>query len=271
MSRTKTNGSDQALLAEPMNRQDDTRLTVRHDGGNGTDSLMRIIDRAAMDPTFDVEKLSKLLEVKERWDAAEARKAFVAAMAEFKANPPQINKNRHVSFTTNRGTTEYDHATLDHVCEVVSDALSKVGISHRWETEQTDSLIRVTCVLTHVLGHSERTTLAAPADDSGGKNRIQAIGSAVTYLQRYTLLSATGLAVKGSDNDARPLKPPPQRITDEQMKEIKGLVEATKADMHRLLKWRQVDSLSELDQEDYRLVIDGLRAKQREMAKGTKP
>jgi len=117
-------------------------------------------------------------------------------MASFKAHPPRIAKNKHVKF----GNTEYDHATLDNVCEVLTKALSDVGISHRWETEQRDGKIIVTCVLTKGV-HSERTSLEAVADSSGSKNAIQAIGSTVTYLQRYTLLAATGMAA-GGDTDA---------------------------------------------------------------------
>jgi hypothetical protein len=143
-----------------------------------------------------IENLTKLMELQERWQANEARQAFNASMAQFKANPPQISKNKHVKF----GTTEYDHATLDHVTEKLTQALSAVGISHKWAVEQKDGQIAVTCVLTHQMGHSENTTLSAGADSSGSKNSIQAIGSTVTYLQRYTLLAATGMAA-GADND----------------------------------------------------------------------
>lgn len=144
-----------------------------------------------------VDQLERLMALQERFEKNEARKAYYEAIDKFKANPPDISKNKHVKF----GNTEYDHATLDHVTAEVTKALSSVGISHSWKTEQIDGKIRVSCVLTHRQGHSESTSLEAPADASGSKNAIQAIGSAVTYLQRYTLLAATGLAVKGMDSD----------------------------------------------------------------------
>lgn len=159
---------------------------------------MELIARASSQGA-SVEVLQQLFELKLRVEADEARKAFNAAMSEFKAHPPRINKNRDVSF----GNTNYSHATLDNVVDKVTAALSKVGISHKWDTEQRDGKIIVTCVLTHSMGHSERTPLEATPDTSGSKNAIQAIGSAVTYLQRYTLLAATGLAVAGSDNDGK--------------------------------------------------------------------
>lgn len=151
----------------------------------------------------DLDKLQKLMDLQERWEASEARKAFVSAMSDFKANPPDIVKNKHVSFTTQKGKTEYDHATLDQVSLSIGTALSKHGLSHRWVTDQADGRIKVTCMITHSMGHSESVSLHSAADDSGGKNSIQAIGSAVTYLQRYTLLAATGMAVQDQDDDGK--------------------------------------------------------------------
>jgi len=144
-----------------------------------------------------IEQLEKLLALQERYEANEARKAYVVAMAAFKASPPKITKDRHVSF----GKTEYDHASLANVTESINSSLSKHGLSAAWKTDQEGQLIKVTCCITHVLGHQECTSISSAADNSGGKNAIQAIGSAVSYLQRYTLLALTGLATHDMDND----------------------------------------------------------------------
>lgn len=151
-----------------------------------------------------IEQMQQLMDLQERHERNEARKAFVVALNQFKANPPEITKNKLVSFATSKGRTEYKHATLDQVSGIIGAALAKVGISHRWQVEQLEGgRIRVTCILTHALGHTESVPLVASPDDSGGKNSIQGVGSTVTYLQRYTLLAATGMAVRdGSDDDA---------------------------------------------------------------------
>jgi ERF superfamily len=146
----------------------------------------------------DLDKLAKLLELQERWQANHARQAYNAAIAKFKQRPPKITKNKHVRFDE----AEYDHATLDHIVGAITETLSAVGISHKWKISQTPE-IAVTCVLTHKIGYSEETTLQAGPDTSGSKNPIQAIGSTVTYLQRYTLLAALGMAAAGIDNDGR--------------------------------------------------------------------
>lgn len=154
--------------------------------------------RYALDSGADLDRLEKLMELQDRDNASKARMAFVAAMAEFKKSAPTILKDKNVSFAG----TSYSHATLGGICEVVIEALARHGISHDWDTQQPASgMIVVTCSLTHVLGHSKSTTMEAPPDNSGKKNGIQQIASTVTYLQRYTLLGACGLATKDMDDD----------------------------------------------------------------------
>lgn len=147
----------------------------------------------------DLDKLEKLMGLQERWEANEARKAFVNALTAFKSEPITINKNKSVSFSG----TSYKHATLAEVVDAAAAALSRHGLTHRWNVEQKDDRITVECVLTHEQGHSERIAMSAPPDASGSKNKIQQIASTVTYLERYTLLAITGLAAKDQDDDGR--------------------------------------------------------------------
>ena len=158
--------------------------------------------RYAMESGADLDRLEKLMQMQLAWEANEARKAYVAAMVEFKKKPPEIFKDKHVSFDTQKGTTEYDHATLGNVVEKVIRALADHGFSHRWVPGRTETgAMKVTCVITHQMGHFEETTLEGPADQSGGKNAIQAVSSTNTYLQRYSILLGCGLATKETNPD----------------------------------------------------------------------
>ena len=155
--------------------------------------------RYALENGADIEKLEKLMAMQIQWEERESKKAYVAAMAEFKKNPPEIVKTKLVSFTG----TSYKHATLGDVAKAVIEALARHGFSHRWDVEQPgDGRIVVKCVITHEMGHSETNTMESLADNSGKKNSIQAVASSITYCQRYTLLAACGLAtVDESDDD----------------------------------------------------------------------
>jgi len=171
---------------------------------------MRLLE-IAMTKGVDVDQLAKLLALQERWEANEAKKAYIAAMRAFKAQAPEILRNRTASIESKKegaANYSYSYATLDNVCDVLAPALSAHGLTHRWKISQTEGKVRVTCVITHELGHSEEeSTLEAGADQTGGKNNLQAYGSTVTYLERYTLLAACGVAVKGGDTDAVPPMP----------------------------------------------------------------
>lgn len=213
----------------------------------------------------DVDKLSKLMDLQERWSREEARKAFVAALNSFKANPPEIFKNKSVAF--GQGKTAYKHATLDQVSGVIGAALSKVGISHTWNTEQLDGgAIRVTCVLTHADGHSERTPLQASPDSSGSKNSIQAVGSTVTYLQRYTLLAATGMAVQDQDDDGRQGK----RMADNEVQQYTAAIEQLTVEADAMKLWQQIAQATTAagDVEQYEVFRGLMAAKRKELKKG---
>jgi hypothetical protein len=217
--------------------------------------------QVAMERGADLDRLQQLMDLQQRWEATEARKAYVAAMAVFKADPPEILKAKRVRFETSKGMTEYDHATLADVCAAATKGLAKVGISHRWDVTQDGGAITVTCVLTHQQGHNESVSMTSPPDQSGGKNSIQAIASAVTYLQRYTLLAATGLAAKDMDDDGQGAGAPAATITAEQAADLEALAGEVGANQARFLAWIGAPSFAEIPADRYRKALAGLEAK----------
>lgn len=175
-------------------------------GSSAADLIRHAIDRNA-----SVDQLERLMGLQERWEANEARKAFVVAMAACKAElPPTISKDHLVDFPAKqedggKGRVTYRHTTLANLVGEVLPIMARHGLSHGYETEQDEKSsgrISVTCRIQHVMGHSETVRLSAYPDESGRKNKIQAIGSTVTYLQRYTLMAALGLASGDEDDDA---------------------------------------------------------------------
>jgi len=159
--------------------------------------LMTAAELVSSNGNMDVAKLKELLELQERWEATQAKKAYTVAMSAFKANPPEIIKDKNVKYKE----VNYNHASLSNVTTCINKALSEHGLTASWVTGQDGGSVKVTCKITHVLGHSEETSLVAQPDGTGSKNPIQAIGSTVTYLQRYTLLALTGLATCEQDDD----------------------------------------------------------------------
>lgn len=207
----------------------------------------------AVDKGADLDQLQKLMDLQERWESNEARKAFHSAMNDFKSDPPEITKDKHVEY----GTTKYAHSSLGNIADAISERMSKFGLSFRWDLSQ-DKVITVTCIVTHALGHSEKTPLSAADDTSGGKNSIQAIGSTVTYLQRYTLLAATGLASKDSDDDGRG-SVVLEYITEDEKTELIALLDECGVDETRWLKHCKLDSVDGVQGKDFESALANIK------------
>lgn len=182
-----------------------------------------------------LEMVEKLMGLKERWDANEARKAYDEAVAEAKADIPPITKDRDGHNSR--------YATFAAIAKVVDPIISKHGLSYRFRTEQTDR-ISVTCILSHRAGHFEQTTLSGPPDVGGSKNAIQAIGSTLTYLQRYSLVQMLGLAVAQDDDGKAMVDGAP--ITEEQFETLKALIVTVGVDIAKFCAVMKIEKVQDL-------------------------
>ena len=207
----------------------------------------------------DLEQIEKLLELQFKWEANEARKAYNKAMAEFKSNPPKIDKDKKVGYSTSKGKVGYSHASLYNVVDKITAELSKHGLSASWRTEQNGQ-IKVTCRISHSMGHYEETSLSADADTSGSKNAIQAVGSTITYLERYSLLAITGLATEDQDNDGNL---PSDKIDENKVAILKKLIEDLKVDKTKFYKFMSVEKIEDIPVDKFAKAKVALEAKRR--------
>jgi len=214
---------------------------------------------AAIDKGMDLEKLEKFMELQARWEENQAKKAYYQAMAAFKANPPEIEKDKHVRYTTQKGVTEYDHASLGNVTQQISAALGEHGLSAAWKTTQNAQRITVTCRVSHALGYGEETSLEASHDDSGGKNAIQSLGSTITYLERYTLLALTGLATHDQDDDGKEAEEI-KYISDKEKSTIVDMLSAKEKKEDKFLEFMKCESLDKIPAADFKKAMEALRA-----------
>lgn len=154
----------------------------------------------AVDKDLDIEKLQKLIDMKNANDDKIAKKEFIQALTDFQAECPEIVKKR--AGYENR----YKFADIGSVDRTIKPLMKKHGLKkdwkfHHFKSEEKKPMIRVTCIISHIGGHSEETSMEAEHDTSGGKNEIQARGSSIKYLERYTLEAALGLTTILDDND----------------------------------------------------------------------
>lgn len=198
---------------------------------------MSLVDRGG-----DLAKLDQLLELQRKWEADQARKAYTSDMALFKAEPIQIIKSKAVGYETTAGDfVGYKHATVADVVDAVVPAMGRHGFSHHWDVKQDGADITVTCTITHRDGHRESVSMTAKADNSGKKNLIQQVASTVTYLQRYTLMSVTGVAARDQqEDDGRGYgdqEPEEKYVSEEQLRTLQDLVDVYVRNVPKFLEW----------------------------------
>jgi hypothetical protein len=204
----------------------------------------------AIEKGMSPEVIGQMMSLAERWEANRARKAFDAAIAAAKAEIPPIIKNRVVDFTSQKGRTHYKHEDLAEIARTVDPILARYGLSYRFRTRsEINEPIRVTCILSHRDGHSEENTLCGPRDETGNKNAHQAIASAMTLMQRYSLKAALGLSAAEVDDDGRAAgakEPERKVITEEQVMQIRDLLLATDSDEAKFCQRIKVPSLADI-------------------------
>jgi len=190
--------------------------------------------------------------LKERWEAQQARASFFQAMQAFQNACPRIEKTKHVRFPSKQGGfVDYWYAPLPDIVQQIKAPLKDCGLSYRWEFQDEEGLITATCVLTHAQGHSEKTSMTGPADDSGGKNKIQQRGSTMQYLQRYTLIGVLGISTADSDMDGRLPQVDVETITEEQAADLTALMDETIQNKDKFLKWLKVEKVEDLPAKDF--------------------
>lgn len=215
----------------------------------------------AIERNLSPEVLGKLMDLSERWEKNQARKAFDEAMSAAKADIPVIRKNRTVGYDhkDGGGKTSYRHEDLGEIAGTIDPILAKHGLSYRFRVESpANAPVSVTCIISHRLGHFEETTLSAGRDESGKKNSIQAIGSTITYLQRYTLKAVLGLAASADDDGKASEAESVPVITADQDDAIKTLIAARSnpgAALEKFLSVFKIESTADLPAKEYERAV----------------
>lgn len=175
----------------------------------------------AVQQNFDLDKLQRLIDMQNQWEQKQAKKSFLAALSKFQTLVPVLKKAKTANVKMNSGGTfSYKYADLGSITQAIKKPLNECGLSYRWEFFEENGKMKVTCFVSHIDGHTETTTMEAKADSSGAKNDIQQKGSTHTYLQRYTLIGALGLATADEDNDGSSRKPPKkEELSEEEIME----------------------------------------------------
>jgi hypothetical protein len=212
-------------------------------------TVLALIERVALDPRADVEKLEHMMAMYERLKAKEAELAYNAAKGRIlkKLSGIKIVKNRSVLYEFERGKSQksthkaFKYAPLEEIDKHLRPLLAKEEMDLSYSGEPCEGggiLIRGR--LKHLPGgHYVDSFMPAPLDTSGGKSDVQAVGSTNSFLRRYVACNIFNIVVVGDDDDGTG-----GTIDEAQTKTILDLIKKAKVGP-KFLKYMKAKSAEE--------------------------
>ena len=163
-------------------------------------TIVNLIEQAIQKDT-SVETMERLFALQKDFKSEQAKEMFVQSLANFQKEVPVIEKTKDVMNRDGK-TVRYSYAPMDSVIKQIKDSVSDNGFSYNWDSAREDKHIKVVCKLTHVAGHSEKSTFDVPIVPSQFMSSPQSYATAQSFAKRYTLLNVLGIATADEDNDS---------------------------------------------------------------------
>lgn len=213
-------------------------------------AVMAIIERAALNPDVDAAKMDQLFALQEKVLSRNARTEYFRALAMMAGAMPAIEEK-------GRGHNSTKYAKWEDIQAAITPVLGQHGFALSFRTKVEDKAIRITAILAHREGHTEENELLLPADNSGSKNAVQAVGSSITYGFRYTACALLNIQTGVTDDDGQAAGG--DAVDDDDIASFIADVDKHKASLARLVKavgGENVHGLSAKQLKDARQKLD---------------
>ena len=242
-------------------------VTAKPEPQSESAAIISMIERVACDPTIDISRLEKLLEMRERVEARNARMAYSVALSAMQPHLPVVDRKGKITIKEKNGekviqSTPY--ALWEDINDAIKPALAEHGFALSFRTGTTpEGKITVTGILSHKEGHQEETTMVLTHDSTGSKNAVQAIGSSISYGKRYTaglLLNITSRAGPEHDDDGNAAGSDGP-IESEQFAALTAKIKEVGADEAKFLAFLKIDALADLPAKKFKSAMAALDRK----------
>ena len=225
-----------------------------------TAAVLHMIERAARDPSVDINKLQQLMEMREKIAARTAESEFDRALTVAQQAMGRVRTD------SNNPQTKSRYASYGALDAAMRPNYTANGFALSFNTESPSlDIVRVICRVSHQSGHSRSYQIDMPADGKGAKGgdvmtKTHATGSAVSYGMRYLLKMIFNIAVSDKDDDGNAAGSG-DKISMDQVQELIALCEAVDADKEALCRYFKVGGLAEISVKEFPRVIAALNSK----------
>jgi len=238
-------------------------------------NMVSMIERMAMNPEVDVDKLERLMVMQEKMLDRSAEQEYTRSMVEVQKNIRAVTRDKL------NPQTHSKFVSLEAIKKVVVPVYTDEGFALSYgEAESTkEDMVRVTCKVMHRGGHSENFFYDCPIDDKGiagktNKTPTHGKASAVTYGERYILKLIFNITIQDEDDDGNAASQMVEYITEEMANILDAKIEENEIDREKFSSWLKrdlkVDSIEGVSMQAYKTVDarinSAIRAKEKAAA-----
>lgn len=215
--------------------------------------MVDMIERIVMDPNIPIDRLERVLAMKERMEdraredeKLRAQKAYFAAFSRCQKELPVVTKNRANDHTKSKYA---DLAALEEQAMPIIHSHG-FGVMFQPDGYNEKGELQIKWKIVHEEGHSESDVAGIPLDNAGSQGKVnktgtQAFGSTATYGRRYLLCMLFNIST-GDDRDGNAVVEEPQSISEEQSAELRKLIDDTGADIARFCRFFKIEAIPDL-------------------------
>ena len=188
-------------------------------------SLIQIIERAARDPSVDIDKMERLMQLYERIEAKKAEAAFNDALTACQ------KELRIVAADANNPQTHSKYASYAALDRALRPVYTAHGISISYGTEDSPKAetVRVIAYVARA-GYTRKYQVDMPADGKGAKGgdvmtKTHATGAAMSYGARYLLKGIFNISVGEDDDDGNGIGGG-RKMSEQQVADFKAAIDS---------------------------------------------
>lgn len=205
--------------------------------------------KMAISKDLDVDKLEKLIELKNREKAERAEELYAIAFSKVQAKVGSVIRS-HKNSQTNS-----NYADLADITEMVKPLYTEEGFSvifYEGETPK-EGHVRICADVLHSSKHKETYWYDIPLDGVGMKGnanmtKIHGKSSSTSYGRRYLSCMIWNIPTKDNDGNAAG----PEMATSEDIEEIKCELGSTDSNPERFLEFLELDDFSNMTKFQYK-------------------
>ena len=211
-----------------------------------------------------LEVLERMFELDLKVKAQQAKEAYLTSFADFKLEAPDVIMDK-----INKQTGNSKYSSTGNFLKTVNPALAEHGLTARFKIDDitNPTLITVTCVLSHKLGHSQESSMSSEPDNLGpkgtpNKTMIHGRMSTLTQLMRATYSAVTGMyAIDKKYDDDGNMAGKKEKINDIQYSNIIDLLAAINRTEAAFCKYMKIDDIKNMPLSMYETAVKELEVK----------